>query len=405
MKKISPLKPKVIKSLPEINGLSVGVTNCGLKKKPKEDLVLIKLEKSSPILGCFTNSKTPGESIKWNKSIINHGKVSAILINSGNANVFNGKKGEISLRKIVDELSKKLDIKSKEIYIASTGVIGELLDATKIIKSIPKLIKDLNNSKENWLRAAKAIMTTDTFEKLETSSFKKININGIAKGSGMIAPNMATMLGFIFSNTIIQEKLLKKAFLGSIEKTFNSITVDGDTSTSDMVLLVSVIGNKTYTLTKKSELNVFFKKLNDVLESLSHQIVKDGEGAKKFISIEVKNAKNDKEAKLIAMSIANSPLFKTAIAGEDSNWGRIIMAIGKVDAKVDVKKLSISFSDHKIIKNGELVINIDSKKLDKYLKNNNIEIFIDMGINNGFSKVWTCDLTEEYIEINADYRS
>ena len=199
--------------------------------------------------------------------------------------------------------------------------------------------------------------------------------------------------------------MLKKAFLGSIEKTFNSITVDGDTSTSDMVLLVSVIGNKTYTLTKKSELNVFFKKLNDVLESLSHQIVKDGEGAKKFISIEVKNAKNDKEAKLIAMSIANSPLFKTAIAGEDSNWGRIIMAIGKVDAKVDVKKLSISFSDHKIIKNGELVINIDSKKLDKYLKNNNIEIFIDMGINNGFSKVWTCDLTEEYIEINADYRS
>ena len=405
MKKISPLKPKIIKSLPEINGLSVGVTNCGLKKKPKEDLVLIKLEKSSPILGCFTKSKTPGEPIKWNKSIINHGRVSAILINSGNANVFNGKKGELSLKKIVKELSLKLNIKEKEIYIASTGVIGELLDETKIIKSIPSLIEDLNNSKNNWLRAAKAIMTTDTFEKLETSSFKNIVINGIAKGSGMIAPNMATMLGFVFTNIKIEKLLLKKVFLDLIEKTFNSITVDGDMSTSDMVLLVSVDGGETKTLKDENDLNLFFKKLNQVLESLSHQIIKDGEGARKFITIEVSRAKNYKEAKLIAMSIANSPLFKTAIAGEDSNWGRIVMAIGKVDAKIDVKKLSISFSKYKIIKNGELINNIDFNNLDKYLKNDNINISIDMGLNYGYSKVWTCDFTEDYISINADYRS
>ena len=404
MKKISPLKPKFIKSLPKINGLSVGVTHCGLKKKPKEDLVLIKLEKSSPILGCFTTSKTPGESIKWNKSIIKHGRVSAILINSGNANVFNGKKGELSLKKIVKELSLKLNIKPKEIYIASTGVIGELLDETKIIKSIPCLIEDLNNSKNNWSRAAKAIMTTDTFEKLETSSSKNIVINGIAKGSGMIAPNMATMLGYIFTNVKIKESFLKKAFLDSIEKTFNSITVDGDMSTSDMVLLVSVNGNND-TLKNENDLNLFFKKLNGVLESLSHQIVKDGEGARKFITVEVDRAKNYKEAKMIAMSIANSPLFKTAIAGEDSNWGRIVMAIGKVNAKVDVKKLSISFSKYKIIKNGELIDNIDFNNLDKYLKNDNIKILIDMGINDGFSKIWTCDFTEDYISINADYRS
>ena len=248
-------------------------------------------------------------------------------------------------------------------------------------------------------------MTTDTFEKLETSSSKNIVINGIAKGSGMIAPNMATMLGFVFTNIKIEKLLLKKIFLDLIEKTFNSITVDGDMSTSDMVLLVSVDGGKTKTLKDENDLNLFFKKLNQVLESLSHQIIKDGEGARKFITIEVSRAKNYKEAKLIAMSIANSPLFKTAIAGEDSNWGRIVMAIGKVDAKIDVKKLSISFSKYKIIKNGELINNIDFNDLDKYLKNDNINVSIDMGLNYGYSKVWTCDFTEDYISINADYRS
>ena len=407
--KISPFSPQKKQDVQILDGISIAVTNCGLKKNLKDDLVLIKLSNPSNILGYFTTSKTPGEPIKWNKSIIEFGKVSLILINSGNANVFTGKKGEYALKKIVSELSERMNIPKKEIYIASTGVIGELLDEKKIIKQIPKLIENLNNRPEEWIKAANAIRTTDTFPKIESKNLglnKNIIINGIAKGSGMIAPNMATMLAFIFTNAKLKNSLLKKEFSKLINQTFNSITVDGEKSTSDMVLFVSIENkNQENKIVLKSETDFFLNCLKDLMKSLAHKIVQDGEGAKKFITLNVSGAKNDKEAKIIALSVANSPLFKTAIAGEDSNWGRIIMAIGKTDTKIDSKKISIKFGNIQILTKGNLANKLKSSLLDNYMKNKKIDISIDLGLGKGTSQVWTCDFTQDYIKINADYRT
>ena len=259
--KISPLAPRKINKIIPISGINVSSTHCGLKKNNKEDLVLIKLDSPSEILGLFTNSKTPGEPIIWNKKIHKFGKVSVILINSGNANVFNGKSGKSSLLKIVNEISSKLNVPKKHIYIASTGVIGEQLDEKKIIKKLPFLISNLQNDSNSWLKAAKAIMTTDTFPKTHSESFfekSNIIINGIAKGSGMIAPNMATMLAFIFTNLDFKREHFKEKFQEIVDKTFNSITVDGDTSTSDMILFFSVNENNNAIKLKKKKYRSFF---------------------------------------------------------------------------------------------------------------------------------------------------
>lgn len=408
MKKISIFAPKVLKSLSRISGVSIGVTNCGLKKNGKDDLVLVKFDEPSNIFGCFTKSLTPGEPIKWNKKIISHGKVSALLINSGNANVFTGKKGKSSINRIVKSLSLKLMINKKEIYIASTGVIGELLDDNKIIRAIPKLLNNLNNKNSNWVKAANAIRTTDTFPKLESLKIKqngnKIILNGLAKGSGMIAPRMATMLSFIFTNVKFSNNVYKRNFLELVNNSFNSITVDGDTSTSDMVLFISVESKDNITLKKKEE-ESFFRNLYELMKSLALQIVKDGEGASKFIEIRINNSFSDQEAKKVAMSIANSPLFKTAISGSDSNWGRIIMAIGKTNIRFNPMKVSMWFGEIKILDKGEIFQKVNYEKLNAYMKNEKLILTIDLALGKGFAKVWTCDLTKEYISINADYRS
>lgn len=408
MKKKSSISPKILKKLPKINDIKISVTNCGLKNNNKDDLVLIKLPRMSKIFGFFTDSKMPGESIKWNRSIIKYGKVSAILINSGNANVFNGIKGERSQEKIINEISQSLKISKKEIYIASTGVIGELLDEKKIIKSIPKLISELSCSSEVWYRAANAIRTTDTFPKLNSKiialSQNKIKINGIAKGSGMVSPNMATMLAFIFTDANFKHFISKKKIQDLVDKTFNSISVDGDKSTSDMFLFISV-NSKVEKYIEKKEIDIFLNKLQDLMEDLAIQIVRDGEGAKKLIEINISGTNNNKDAKMIAMSIANSLLFKTAMAGSDGNWGRVIMAIGKTGVEIEPKKLSIRFGKLIIILNGERCEKISGKSLDKYLQKDKIQLFVTVGLGKGFCKVWTCDLTKEYISINADYRS
>ena len=408
MKKKSSISPKILKKLPKINDIKISVTNCGLKNNNKDDLVLIKLPRMSKIFGFFTDSKMPGESIKWNRSIIKYGKVSAILINSGNANVFNGIKGERSQEKIINEISQSLKISKKEIYIASTGVIGELLDEKKIIKSIPKLISELSCSSEVWYRAANAIRTTDTFPKLNSKiialSQNKIKINGIAKGSGMVSPNMATMLAFIFTDANFKHFISKKKIQDLVDKTFNSISVDGDKSTSDMFLFISV-NSKVEKYIEKKEIDIFLNKLRDLMEDLAIQIVRDGEGAKKLIEINISGTNNNKDAKMIAMSITNSLLFKTAMAGSDGNWGRVIMAIGKTGVEIEPKKLSIRFGKLIIILNGERCEKISGKSLDKYLQKDKIQLFVTVGLGKGFCKVWTCDLTKEYISINADYRS
>ncbi|MAJ67136.1 MAG: bifunctional ornithine acetyltransferase/N-acetylglutamate synthase [Rickettsiales bacterium] len=407
MKNKSPLAPKKNKNLYLFKGISVSSTHCGLKKNKRLDLVLIKLEEPGSILGSFTKSKTPGEPIIWNKSIVKNKKVSAILINSGNANVFTGLAGKKAILDILNKLSRSLNVPKNEIYLASTGVIGEPLDSKKIIKKIPVLIKSLQNDKLAWSEAADAITTTDTYSKYhsETVSTKdSLFINGIAKGSGMIQPNMATMLGFIFTNFDILSKKIETEFKEIINKTFNSISVDGDTSTSDMVLLFSV-KNKTKTIKTKKLQEKFLEKLEILMTTLSHLIVKDGEGASKFITVEVIKAKNDKDARKVARSIINSPLIKTAMAGSDSNWGRIIMAIGKTDAEIFPEKISLSFGKYLILDQGNKFISKNVSKINKYLKTNEIKINISLGLGRGSSKMWTCDLTKEYISINADYRS
>lgn len=405
--KISPLAPKLLTKIKTIEGISVSITHCGLKKNNKEDLVLIKLESPGEIIGAFTNSKTPGEPVIWNKSIINFGRVSAILINSGNANVFNGKSGRNSLLRIVKELSKKLDVPEKEIFMASTGVIGEPLDEKKILKKIPFLISNLNNKPENWYQASKAIMTTDTYPKLHSERIlknKDFFINGIAKGSGMIAPNMATMLAFVFTNYQFERKYLKKKFLEIVDRTFNSITVDGDTSTSDMILLFSIKKKQNINLREKSQ-ERFFLGLEKIMSKLAEYIIKDGEGASKFITIKIRGAKTKLDAKKIGHSIANSPLFKTAMAGSDANWGRIIMAVGKSNASINPNKISLKVGKFSILREGKIYVSSHSSSIDEYLKQRQIEITVDIGLGHFDWKVLTCDFTKDYISINTDYRS
>ena len=403
----SPLAPKKMQNISLIEGISVSSTHCGLKKNKKKDLVLIKLEKPGFIIGCFTKSKTPGEPIIWNRSIIKNKRVSIILINSGNANVFNGDAGKKAVSEIIDCLSKNLNIPQNEIFLASTGVIGEPLNSKKIIRKIPLLIKNLNNKKNSWSSAAEAIRTTDTFSKYHSETISlshSLHVNGIAKGSGMIYPNMATMLSFIFTNFNLKNiKNIKNQFQNIVDKTFNSISVDGETSTSDMVLLFSVKDDKQKNNTKLE--NVFFEKLENLMMKLSHYIVKDGEGASKFITVQINEAKNDIEAKKLARTIINSPLIKTAMAGSDSNWGRIIMAIGKSGVEVSAKKISIAFGQYMILGEGNKLIKKNLVKINKYLKQKNIKISISLGINKGCSTMWTCDFTKKYISINADYRS
>ena len=406
--KISPLAPRKINKIRPIRGVNVSSTHCGLKNNNKQDLVLIKLDSPGEILGLFTNSKTPGEPIIWNKKIHKFGKVSVILINSGNANVFNGKAGKSSLLKIVNEISSKLKVPKRHIYIASTGVIGEQLDEKKIIKQIPFLISNLQNDSNAWLKAANAIMTTDTFPKTHSEIFfekKNIVINGIAKGSGMIAPNMATMLAFIFTNLDFKKEECNEKFREIVDKTFNSITVDGDTSTSDMILFFSVNDNNNSIKLKNENREMFFYHLENLTSKLAEYIVKDGEGASKFLKIKIQGAKSINDAKKIGKSIANSPLFKTAMSGSDSNWGRIIMAVGKSGAKLDPEKLKLKFGKFIILQKGKKLNLTYINLINKYLKKSEIEIIVDLGIGVYEWSTWTCDFTKEYVSINADYRS
>ena len=410
--KQSSLGPKSFKKLKKINGVSVASTYCGLKKNKKDDLVLITFSQPGKIYGVFTKSNTPGEPIIWNKSIINKAKVSAILINSGNANVFNGKKGKISVEKILKKLSKEMRIDPSEIYLASTGVIGEPLEYSKIISKIPSLIQKLNNKSESWIKAANAIRTTDTYpkyhsEKIQIKKNKQIFINGLAKGSGMIAPNMATMLAFISTDIKISKPILQKILEEVNEETFNAITVDGDTSTSDTVIIsaTGMAENKIIKSKKDKHYEKFKSALYTISKDLALQIVRDGEGASKLISVRVAGTKNKKISKKIAFSIANSPLVKTAISAEDANWGRIIMAIGKTREIFNNKKLKIYLGKYLITSNGKRHDSYSENKVSKYMKNSEIEIYVEFGSKRNEASVWTCDLTHKYIDINGSYRS
>ena len=393
----------------KIDGLDFKIFKSGIKKN-STDLLLVTLPNLSSVSGVFTKSKTPSAAVIDCKNKINlkNNHIKCLVVNSGNANAFTGIKGTKTVNEITTFLSDFYNCNENEIFTSSTGVIGEELNASKIISCIKnKKPVFVNSIKE----AAKSIMTTDTFPKYVISKAKyksfQVNVVGIAKGSGMIAPNMGTMLAYIFTDLNISSKVLQKILNDENEKTFNSITVDSDTSTSDTCLLASTnqLTNKKINNYSDKFLDNFKKCISNIMLDLAKQIVVDGEGAKKVIEICVENAKSTTSAKKIAFSVANSPLVKTAIAGEDANWGRIVMAIGKSYEPIDQKKIKIKFGKYLVTKNGMKYSKYSEKKLSKYLKNKEINISIDIGMGKHKWNVYTCDLTEQYIRINADYRS
>ena len=418
------LKMRNFQDLDHIDGVSISTVCANLYNKPRDDLVMFYFRDGANYASVYTQSKIVSENIKWNLNIKSK-KINALIVNTRNANAFTGPNGYKGLKEIAEEISIQLSkiqiededhpkrISPNEIIFGCTGTIGEKYPTEKIKKNIPELIKKIKytQNKPIWIKAALGIMTTDLKPKLAMEECeignKKVKIYGIAKGSGMIFPNMATTLGYIFTDADLSNDILKKLLKKNIETTFNAITCDGDTSTNDMVSIFST-GKVKNTIIKNindKKIDKFDKALHAVLLSLSKRIVADGEGASKFITINVIKSKNDNDAKKIAFSVANSKLVKTAIAGEDPNWGRIIMAIGKSDVDIDVKKLLIKFGNIKIIEKGQLVKNYKESDVADYMRNQSIDISINLNMGLKNFTAYTMDLTKKYIEINADYRS
>ena len=410
--------------LDHIDGLSISAVCANLYKTARDDLVMFYFREGANFASVYTKSKIVSENIKWNIDQ-KAKKIFSLLVNTRNANAFTGDQGYKSMQNIAEitsqELTKKQRqdedepkiIKSKNILFGCTGTIGETFPEQKIISKIPDLIKNIKYTQNKfiWMKAALGIMTTDTQPKMamEECYIGKtlVKIYGIAKGSGMIHPNLATTLGYIFTDANLSNDILKKLLNKNIESTFNAISCDGDTSTNDMVSIFSTARAKHKKITSINDkiLKNFDQSLNKILLSLAKRVVADGEGASKFISINVNNAKTDTDAKKIAFSIANSPLVKTAIAGEDPNWGRVIMAIGKSQATLKINSLAILFGKISIVKNGKIDPDYSEAKTAEYMKNTNIEINVKIGTGNKSFTAYTMDLTKKYIEINADYRS
>ena len=415
---------KEFQDLDHVDGVSISTICANLYKDPRDDLVMFYFRDGANYASVYTQSKIISENIKWNLSS-KVKKVFSLLINTRNANCFTGKQGFKSLEKIAELISEQLTkkqkedeekpkkIKSKEIIFGCTGTIGETFPEEKIKIKIPDLISKIKytQNKYIWMKAALGMMTTDTQPKMAMEEClignSRIKIFGVAKGSGMIQPNMATTLGYIFTDADITNIILKKLLKKNISTTFNAISCDGDTSTNDMVSIFSTGKAKHSKINNINDVKIkdFDNALNKVLLNLAKRVVTDGEGASKFITIKVQNCKNENDAKKIAFSIANSPLIKTAIAGEDPNWGRVIMAIGKANVPINIENLSIKFGEIIIIQNGKLSINYNEEVASEYMKNNNIDITVNISKGSKSFTAYTMDFTKKYIEINADYRS
>ena len=410
--------------LDHLDGLSISTVSANLYKTNRDDLVMFYFREGANFASVYTQSKILSENIKWNLNQKTK-KIFSLLINTRNANSFTGIQGYKSMQSIAEDLSMQLTNKQKEdedipkkikvknIIFGCTGTIGEVFPVNEITSKIPELIKNIKYTQNKliWMKAALGIMTTDTQPKMamEECFIGKtlIKIYGIAKGSGMIYPNMATTLGYIFTDANLSNEILKKLLKKNIENTFNAISCDGDTSTNDMISIFST-GKADHLKIKNTNdkrLNDFDESLNKVLLNLAKRVVADGEGASKFITVSVTDAKTDVDAKNIAFSIANSPLVKTAIAGEDPNWGRIIMAIGKSQAQIKIENLAIKFGNINIVHKGKLDKSYNESETAKYMKNSDIEINVSAGTGKKSFKAYTMDLTKEYLEINTDYRS
>ncbi len=410
--------------LNHLDGISISTVSANLYNNKRDDLVMFYFREGANFSTVYTQSKILSENIKWNQNQ-KVKKIYSLLVNSRNANSFTGDPGYKSMENIADLISRKLNekqkededqpikIKSKNIIFGCTGTIGEKFPEEKITEKIPDLVNNIKytQNKYIWMKSALAIMTTDTYPKIAMEECKigndDVKIYGIAKGSGMIQPNMGTTLCYLFTDASISNEILKRLLKKNVSNTFNAISCDGDTSTNDMIGMFSTSKAPHVKIKSISDKNLkkFDESLNKVMLNLAKRVVADGEGATKFIQIKIKNCKTEDDAKKIGFSIANSPLVKTAIAGEDANWGRIIMAIGKSGVEINQKKISIKFGDLNVVNKGKISIHYNEKELSSYMKNSNIDIDIDILSGNKKFTVYTMDLTKRYIEINADYRS
>lgn len=402
---VSPLAPSGFPELPVIDGARFATAAAGVKYEGRTDVMLVALDPGTEIAGVFTKSKTRSACVLDCQGKLDGSSSAgaAILVNSGNSNAFTGNAGFDSVARITQKVSERLKVPSTRVFTSSTGVIGQPLPDERITNKLDELAQGL--SIDRLSDGAKAIMTTDTFAKGAARSVDlprgTVKIAGIAKGSGMIAPDMATMLVYLFTDAMCDRNRLQQMLSQINETTFNCITVDSDTSTSDTVLLAATGASGV----DVSDAAAFETALRDLMTDLAHQVVRDGEGATKFIEVAVTGAVSDAEARMHAFSIANSPLIKTAIAGEDPNWGRVVMAVGKSGAEADRDRLTIRFGDILVAENGWVAAHYTEDSGSAYMKNTDINIGVDLGLGQGQATVWTCDLTHGYISINADYRS
>lgn len=409
---ISPLAPSSYPTLAPIDGVKLATAEAGIRYRNRTDVLYVALDAGTEVAGVFTKSKCPSAPVDWCRSSLAQGKARALVVNSGNANAFTGKKGDEAVSLTAEIASRAAGCKPDEVFIASTGVIGEPLDASKFSHVLDTCAAKA--CPNGWADAAKAIMTTDTFPKLASRTVNfggvEVTINGFAKGAGMIQPDMATMLAFVFTDAPVAAPVLQSLLKRGADKSFNCVTVDGDTSTSDTLLMFATgaaarRGTSRLETTSDKRLASFRRALEDLLTELAQLVARDGEGARKFVTVSVTGATSQASARKIAFSIANSPLVKTAVAGEDTNWGRVVMAVGKAGEPAERDLLAISFGDILVAARGARAPDYDEEKTSAYMKGDSIGITVDLGLGNGKATVWTCDLTKAYVEINGDYRS
>lgn len=407
MTAVSPLAPTAIPELPPLAGVRLASHACGIRYQGRTDLMVAELAEGTTVAGVFTKSLTASAPVLWCREALRHGRARVVVVNSGNSNAFTGRAGEASVQRTVEAAAKAFGCAAHEVFVASTGTIGVPLDDSVITAALPAARGKL--SAAAWGEAARAIMTTDTFPKVATRTARiggvTVTINGMAKGAGMIAPDMATMLSYVFTDAAIPQDMLQKLLVRGTELSFNSITVDSDTSTSDTLMLFATGQAKHPTVTEPGQLRDFARKLDDLLRDLAHQVVKDGEGATKFVEVTVTGAASNRAAKRIALAIANSPLVKTAIAGEDANWGRVVMAVGKAGEKADRDRLCIRIGGVLVAENGQVAEGYDEAPVNAHMKGAKVVIETDVGVGRGRATVWTCDLTHGYIDINGSYRT
>ncbi|MDX7951606.1 bifunctional glutamate N-acetyltransferase/amino-acid acetyltransferase ArgJ [Lichenihabitans sp. Uapishka_5] len=409
---VSPLAPTAMPAMPPVAGVRFASGAAGIKYKGRTDVTLVLFDEGTAVAGVFTTSKCPSAPVDWCRANLAAGRARALVVNSGNANAFTGRKGIEATALTAQLASQATGATQAEIFLASTGVIGEPLPAERF----GGVLGDLARSAEadGVAEAARAIMTTDTYPKVATATTDlggtPVTLNGIAKGAGMIAPDMATMLSFVFTDAPIAAPVLQALLSRSVKTSFNAITVDSDTSTSDTLMIfatgaAAARGAPTIDSVEDPRLTGFAQALDDLLLDLAHQVVKDGEGARKFIAVTVNGAETNAAAKRIALSIANSPLVKTAVGGEDANWGRIVMAVGKAGERAERDRLAIFFGDTRVALDGERDPAYSEATTSAYMRNDAIAIRVEIGLGDGKATVWTCDLTKAYVEINGDYRS